>query len=320
MFSAFFMRFISIFSILILFSLSIFSQDKYYQNELGFRSDNDAYLGTKQDRYYTNGLFIHFRRAVANKKDSTTKKIWGINFGQEMYNARSGHIELIENVDRPFAAYLYVGGSLQWLKLNESSIKLGLQIGTIGPAALGEEAQTLLHKVVGFYPIDGWQYQVKDEVGVNAKLNFHYLLFRNKSKNLDFSLPINARLGNTFTGLDAGILFRTGSINPFYHSVATQSNVTNKLEQGLKKQEFYFFLKPSLAYVAYDATIQGGLFVKDKGPVTYKPNSFVFAQQIGAAYASKKWTFDFSIIFKSKQLAEAKRSEQYGSAQVYYRF
>lgn len=314
------MRFISIFLILIFFSFKGFSQKKYYQNELGFCSDNDAYLGTKQDRYYTNGLFINFRRAIEGKKDTSVKKIWGVSIGQEMYNARSGHVELIENVDRPFAGYLYAGGSLHWLKPNENSLKLEAQIGTIGPSALGKEGQTLLHKIVGFYPIDGWQYQVKDELGLNLKANLHYLLFRNKSKTLDFSLPINANFGNTFTGLEAGVLFRTGGINPLYHSATTNSNVAIKLEQGLQKTEFYFFLKPALTYVAYDATIQGGLFVKDKGLVIYKPNPIVFSQQIGAVYASKRWTFDFSVIFKSKQLAEAKRSEQYGSFSACYRF
>ncbi|WP_017258681.1 lipid A deacylase LpxR family protein [Pedobacter arcticus] len=314
------MRFILSFFAFILLTLQSFSQEKIYQNELGFRSDNDAYLGTKQDRYYTNGLFIHFRRAIENKNDSTTKKIWSLNLGHEMYNARSGQITEIENVDRPFASYLYAGGSLQWLKPNENILKLAIQMGTIGPAALGKEVQTVLHDFVGFYDISGWQYQVNDEFGVNLKLNLQYFLFRNKNKNLDFSLPINVSLGNTFTGLDAGILFRTGSINPFYHSVATQSNIATKVQTGLKKQEFYFFLKPALTYVAYNATIQGGLFVKDKGPVTYKPIPFVFSQQIGASYANKRFTVDLSVIFKSKELASATKSEQYGSVAFYYRF
>lgn len=314
------MRFTFIFALLIGFSFQGFSQEKFYKNELGFRSENDAYLATTQDRYYTNGVFIQFKSVAKNRNTTETKKIWSANFGQELYNAQSGQIRDIADVDRPFAAYLYGGGSFQWLKPNENSVKLELQVGVVGPSALGKETQTLLHKTVGFYEISGWQFQVNDEVGVNAKVNLHYLLLRNKAKNVDLSLPINISLGNTFSGLNAGILFRTGDLNPFYHSVATESNIANKLEEGLSKREFYFFLKPSLTYVAYDATIEGGLFVKDKGPVTFNANPFVFAQQVGAAYANSRWTFDFSVIFKSKQLQEAKRSEQYGSIAIYYRF
>ncbi|HET8830105.1 MAG TPA: lipid A deacylase LpxR family protein [Pelobium sp.] len=314
------MRFTFILFALISLVFQSFAQNKFYKNELGFRSDNDAYLATKQDRYYTNGLFIQFKSATKNKRDSTVKKIWSINLGQELYNARSGQIKNIENVDRPFAGYLYGGGSLQWLKPNENVLKLELQVGTIGPSALGKQSQTILHNAVGFYEISGWQYQVNDEIGVNLKANLQYLLFRNERKNLDFSLPITASLGNTFTGLETGILFRTGNINPFYHSVATHSQVSAKFEKDLKEQEFYFFLKPSLTYVAYNATIQGGMFVKDKGPVTFDANPFVLAQQIGATYADNRWTFGFSVVFKSKQLKEAVKSEQYASAQIYYRF
>ncbi len=312
----------STFLLLFLITLGspVFCQKKFYKNELGFRSENDAYLATTQDRYYTNGVFIQFKSIAKSLDSSNIKKIWSANFGQELYNAQSGQIKNIANVDRPFAGYLYGGGSFQWLKPNENSIKVELQIGVVGPSALGEETQTFLHKTVGFYEISGWQFQVNDEIGVNAKVNLHYLLLRNKTKNLDLSVPVNLSLGNTFSGVNAGILFRTGDLNPFYHSVATESNIANKIEDGLNEREFYFFLKPSLTYVAYDATIEGGLFVRDKGPVTFNANPFVFAQQIGAAYANNRWTFDFSVIFKSKQLQEAKRSEQYGSVAIYYRF
>ncbi|MDB5012593.1 MAG: hypothetical protein JWQ25_795, partial [Daejeonella sp.] len=37
---------------------------KTYKSEFGFKSDNDAYLGYGQDRYYTNGLFLTFRHAL----------------------------------------------------------------------------------------------------------------------------------------------------------------------------------------------------------------------------------------------------------------
>lgn len=314
------MRLLFYFFILIFVAETTFAQKKYYRSELGFKSDNDAYLTTKQDRYYTNGLFISFKQALANKKDTSTKKIWSITLGQEMYNAFSGQINQIEFVDRPFTAYLYAGASLQWLKQNENSIKVEAQIGTIGPDAQGEELQTFLHETVGFYPISGWQFQLNNEIGFNAVVNLHYLLTRSKSKTVDLSLPIRANLGNTYSGLNAGVLFRTGHLNPFYHSVATQSNVAVNQEQNLLAEEFYFYLKPSLNFVAYNATIQGGLFRDDKGPVSFNPKRFVFAQEIGLAYAKNRWTANFSVIFKTKEIDHLKKSEQYGSVDLYYRF
>ena len=326
-FSAFFMqnqfKLIAL-SILLLTVYQGFSQAKNYKSELGFKSENDSFLALGQDRYYTNGLFIHFRSASKTKKDNDslkfTKKIWSASIGQYLYNAQTGAVPNINYVDRPFAAYLYGAVGLQLLDHHENSGRLTLQVGTIGPSALGEEAQKLIHKTFGFYDLNGWQYQVKNEIGVNAVLNLHYFLHRSENKKVDFSLPIDLNVGNTFTGLTAGILFRTGSLNPFYHSIATQSNVSTFKEGGVNEKEFYFFLKPSLQVVVHDATIRGGLFREDKGPVTFKTNPLVFSQEIGAAYSKKRWTVDFSVIIKSKEEKNMVHSHQYGSFDLYYRF
>jgi lipid A 3-O-deacylase len=321
------MRFIFIsilFPSLIISSLSAISQTKLYQNELGFKSENDSYLATGQDRYYTNGLFITFKRAAKTKSytDSLkfTKKIWSATIGQYMYNAQSGQINDIKYVDRPFAAYLYGGFALQYLNNKEHVGKFELQVGTIGPNALGLEAQQVIHKTFGFYDIKGWEYQVNNEVGVNFKADLLYLIHRSENKKVDFSFPVEAKLGNTFTSLSTGILFRTGNLNPLYHSVATQSNVSNFKEAGVNEKEFYFFLKPQLQLVAYDATIAGGLFRSDKGLVTFKTNPLVFSQELGLAYAKKRWTIDFSVIFKTKEESSMVFSHQYGSFDLFYRF
>ncbi|MBK0383856.1 lipid A deacylase LpxR family protein [Pedobacter sp. SD-b] len=315
---------LSISVLFIFISLSGYSQIKSYQNELGFKSENDSYLGTGQDRYYTNGLFITYKRASKTKNytDSLdfTKKIWSASIGQYMYNAQSGQITDIKYVDRPFAAYLYGAFALQYLNNKEHTVKFELQLGTIGPNALGLEAQEVIHKTFGFYDIKGWEYQVKNEIGFNAKADILYLIHRSGNKRVDFSLPLEGRLGNTFTSLSAGLLFRTGSLNPLYHSVATQSNVSNFKEAGVLEKEFYFFLKPQLQLVIYDATIAGGLFRTDKGPVTFKTNPLVFSQELGLAYAKKRWTVDFSVIFKTKEESSMVFSHQYGSFDLYYRF
>lgn len=314
-------------------SLSAVSQTKTYKNELGFNSENDSYLGTGQDRYYTNGLFISFRSAINPKLrfDSAyktanpnahilVKKIWSLSIGQQLFNAQTGAVPNITFVDRPFAAYLYAAGSLQFIDSKENNGKLTLQVGTIGPSALGEEAQNFIHDTFGFYDINGWQYQVKDEIGVNAILNLQYLLKKSKDKKSEFSIPVEARLGNTYSGLKAGILFRAGMLNPLYHSVATNSNVSTYQEANVNEKEFYFFAKPSLDLVIYDATFKGGLLREDKGAVTYESNLLVFSQEVGVAYAKNRWTADFSLIFRSKESKAMVNTHKYGSVNLFYRF
>lgn len=309
---------------LISIPLTANSQTKTFKNEFGFRSDNDSYLAYGQDRYYTNGLFITYRSSfnqnkIKNKK--LNKLIWEIEGGQKMYNAQSGSIKDINLVDRPFAAYLYAGAAFNFLYNSENNLKISIEAGTIGKSAKGKEAQELLHKAIGFYEINGWEWQVKNETGINTSLEYNYLLDRSKSDKTDFTLNSNVTLGNTFAGLGAGITFRAGTINKLFNSASSQSRISNAAgtQTGVEK-EFFFYAKPMLQYIAYDATIQGGLFRNDKGPVVYDIKSLVFSQQAGLMYAKNRWTVDFSVLFKSREVKSKARPHQYGSVALYYKF
>ncbi len=297
------------------------AQKTSYKSEFGFRSDNDSYLAQGQDRYYTNGLFLEFRSALDQsgiKNPNLNKIIWEIEAGQKMYNPQSGSITDLNYIDRPFAAYLYGGGAINFLYNSESNLKLSIQAGTIGPSAKGKEAQELLHKTFGFYKINGWEWQVNNEFGINSTLEFNKLISRPRSGKTDFSLNSYLNAGNTFTGAGAGILFRTGSINPLHSSASTQSLISNHA-RSITEKEFFFYAKPMLHFIAYDATIQGGIFSKDKGPVVFDVKPLVFSQQAGAIFSKNRWTVDFSVIFKSKEIKSFAKTHQYGSFALFYR-
>ncbi len=294
-----------------------------FKNQFGFRSDNDAYLGYGQDRYYTNGLFISFRRATDQSKltKKLNKIIWEIEGGQKMYNPQSGNITDISLVDRPFAAYLYAGGSINMLFNSENALKVSLQAGTVGPDAKGKETQEFLHSIVGFYEIKGWEFQVNNETAVNTSIDYKYFLNRTSSGNTDFTVDSYLNVGNTFSGAGVGILFRAGDLRQLFHSASTGSAISNNSSaKDLSEREFFFYAKPMLHYIAYDATIQGGLFRNDKGPVTFGAKPVVFSQQAGLIYSKNRWTADFSVIFKSRELKSTAKPHQYGSAALYYSF
>jgi hypothetical protein len=247
------------------------AQTNTYKSEFGFRSENDSYLAGGQDRYYTNGLILNFLTALDQSKlgnKKLNKIILELEAGQKIYNPQSGSIPNIVYVDRPFAGYLYAGAALNLLYHSENNLKLSLQTGTIGPSALAKEAQELMHKVIGFYEINGWQWQVKNELAVNATAEYNYLINRTPSGKLDFSAKSYINIGNTFSGAGVGIMFRTGAINPLYNSASLQSRLSNNnAQKDQQNREFFIYAKPMLNYIAFDATIQGGLFIKDKGPV-----------------------------------------------------
>ena len=137
------MRFI--FLLIFLFiSTALFAQT--HSTEIGAESDNDAYLLQGSDMYYTDGFFMYYRHALALKDSSKLKnKVLGFELGQKIFNPQSGSVADYAGVDqpylvdRPFATYLYIGTTLNFLYNNESNLKLSGQLGIVGPDAFGKQ-------------------------------------------------------------------------------------------------------------------------------------------------------------------------------------
>ncbi|UKT62440.1 lipid A deacylase LpxR family protein [Pedobacter mucosus] len=292
-----------------------------YKNEFGFKTENDAYLATLNDRYYTNGLFIYFRRAIDSSKlsDKIEKKTYEISAGQKMYTPFWGQVPKQVDQDRPFAGYLYAGAAYSIFYKNESVLKTSVEIGMVGPNSFAQDAQRFLHKTVGFYTPAGWEYQIKNEVAVNFAANYSKLLYRTTDNVVDFSGQGYANLGTTFSGLGGSILFRAGRLNQLFNSAYHNAVIGNSKTASLNKSEFFFYLKPQLNVVAYDATIQGSLF-NNNSPVTFGVKPVVFEQQLGLNYSSKRFTVDFNVIFKTKEVESIAKAQNYGGLSLYYRF
>jgi hypothetical protein len=304
-------------------TISLFAQTRGH--EFGIQTDNDGYLAQGSDRYYTNGIFFYYRKAlkVDNTGSNLQNKVLGFEMGQKMFNAQSGYVPNAEYIDRPFAAYSYIGSTLNFLYKNESNLKLSAQLGIVGPAAGGEPVQKFIHNTFGFYTLNGWQYQIKNNVELNLGAEYNKLLAR--ASWIDLSLASYANLGNGFTGAGVGPLLRLGNFNQLFNSISTQSTVSAADQPGLlHAHELFFYYKPQINAVVYDATIQGSLFNKNHDPnsqqVTLDKKPVVFSQQFGVAFTTSRFTFDIAAIFHTREVKEMLQSHQWGSVTGTYRF
>jgi lipid A 3-O-deacylase len=297
-------------------------QSQSFKNEFGFKSENDSYLAQGSDRYYTNGLFLSFRRATDQTKltNGLEKKIYELSVGQKIYNPISGYAPNPEAQDRPFTGYLYAGGSLSWFKSNESALKVSAELGIVGPSSLAEDGQDLLHNAVGFYELAGWEYQIKDEAAINLSVQYTRLIHRLVDNLADISLEGYANLGTTYNGAGIGVLMRAGNINQLFNTSYLNASIGNNAKtKGLVAREAFFYVKPQLNFIAYDATVQGSMF-RNNSPVTFDVKPIVFAQQLGFNYSSQRFTADFGVIFKTKEIKSSARAHQWGAISLYYRF
>lgn len=297
-------------------------------HEIGFQSDNDSFLGRGSDRYYTNGFFLNYRHAVDFSKmkhhDDIANYIVGFELGQKIYNAQSGRLPSADFVDRPVAGYLYLGLSGNIIYKNETAVKLTARVGIIGPAAGGYAIQKFIHNTFGFYELNTWQYQVRNAPQLNLNLEVNKLIARSSWADISYASYVN--LGTGFNAAGIGPMIRLGNFNQLFHSVSTQSTVSkNTSTPLLHNNELFFYYKPQINGVLYDATVQGNIFKDHPEPGTQEIvgdiNHFVFSNQLGVAFTTSRFVFDIGAVINTREVKQqAKSTHQWGSLSVLYKF
>ena len=310
-----------------IFTVTTANAQDSYRNQIGDRLDNDQYINPYHDRYYLAGQFINFTTVLSSNKDcagifgsTVAKKTLEIEIGQQIYGPFASWARDPSLQDRPYTGYLFAGAAINWMYENETALKITAQVGTIGPASLAERVMKGFHHAFNLKDPEGWQYQLNNEVGVNIEGHYTRLLYRNESSLFDVAAVPSLRIGNTFSNVTVGAQLRIGSIEKFSQSASNNSRVSLGGEK--QKTEFYFFAIPQLSYIAYDATIQGGMFIKDKGPVHFDPIRLVFTQQLGLQFASKRWSASYTAILRTREIGSGSSAlgHQWGSIAMAYRF
>lgn len=295
-----------------------------YTKELTIISENDNYNFTKQDRYYSNGLFLRYQwLAKQPSSPRLATKLHRIEAGQMIYNPhlnRRSLEQVLEQQDRPYAGWLYGSYGQTNVFNDERVLQFDGALGILGPGAKGKEVQTNYHKFIGLYNLYGWENQVQNEVGVNASVRYYQPLIAS-TKTFSLHATGKATLGNTFTNASAGVLLKLGCLEDEQYTAYWTGRLGQTKRQQQYQTEFIFFLEPTLMAQAYNATVQGGLFRKDKGNYTSELNPFIYLIKTGIILSNRRTSF--SAYYHIKQ-REAKSMtdpfEIYGAFALSFRF
>lgn len=289
-------------------------EKKFLRKELSFTTDNDAFLLKKKDAYYTNGFFVQYRFT-----DTTTirKKVHALEIGQMIFTPLSKK-ENIADIDRPYCGYLFTRYSQTIASANDAVFQWHGTLGVIGSASLAEQLQNEYHKLLGFLRFKGWEYQVRNAIGLDmgASYAFTAVAFNDMFKIVPIA---QANLGTTFTNAKVGMILSAGSFEKNNSSILFNTRVNNGALIPKKKSEIFLYAYPSIIYQAYNATLQGGLFNKGFGAVLADPKPFVVEQRYGIAYAEERISTKVELIYQSKETDKQTRSQVYGSIQIGYR-
>ncbi len=238
--------------------------------------ENDMLSGT--DRYYTSGIKLGFgvpfetlrdffkvpsKYVLDMFSDQDASQHFGLFVGQNIYTPRNIRIAAPQPDDRPWAAWMYLGGVAQRVKGNRMDT-VELDIGMVGPPALGEQVQSNWHKLVGSPHPAGWGNQNPSEL---AFLISYLQKRKYGNANLEVVPHAGITLGTVMTLARAGGTVRVGqnmsgfgtdSIEP---GGAMMQNTRREHEgAGRSHYEWSGFAGVDVRYVAYNIFLDGTVF------------------------------------------------------------
>ena len=148
--------------------------------EFQFYIENDSF-GSNSDSSYTSGIKFgggayaepvierifrmpaeHVLRQITDNRGNLH---FGLFVGQNLYTPKRITVAEPQPFDRPWAAWLYIGGVAQNVEGNRLQT-VELDLGMVGPAALGKLVQTETHKIFDADEPRGWDNQLRNEPGV----------------------------------------------------------------------------------------------------------------------------------------------------------
>ncbi|MBE2286004.1 MAG: lipid A deacylase LpxR family protein [Prosthecobacter sp.] len=201
-----------------------------YFGALTIYVENDTFSNTDQD--YTSGVRVSWTspslRHFADDSsaggiasffddaplmgDSSYDRNVAISIGQSIFTPVDVRNPNLVVSERPYAAWLYAGLGLVWKKPHVKNTLL-FNLGVVGPWALGEQAQHAVHEALGQRSPEGWNHQLRNEVGINIAYERKWRLrdrYDRNGVNWDFLPYIGASLGNVYTHANLGGEFRLG--------------------------------------------------------------------------------------------------------------
>jgi len=218
----------------------------------------------QSDSYYTSGVALSYTNKKIKKTPTQfvldfinfdkTHTYTGFGIQQRIFTPYSiEEPNSIEN-DRPYSAYILVSNySVLINTKNNLKVSNEIGIGIMGELAAGEEAQTMVHKIIGSPLPIGWDNQLENAFLIDYKFRIEKTVFNNWFTN-HLSPFAEARIGTLTDRIKIGLITKWGNKNASLKS-------TENLEDRFIWE---WIFEANLQGVFYDATLEGGMFNKDE--------------------------------------------------------
>ncbi len=302
-----------------------FSEEAAQSGQLSIMFENDVFFRT--DQHYTNGA------AVVWVPDGTQAPGWltriarwlpwfpengivnhGYALGQNMYTPHDLKLSDPPADDRPYAGWLY-GTAGVAVETGRQLDVFTITAGVVGPASYAEQTQKFVHNLVNTTDPQGWDTQLRNELGVYATYERSWREFAQKTLlGLDFDVTphLGGALGNVYTYANTGFTLRCGMNLPLdYGPLRIQPSAPGsawfKPNDGFS---WYLFGSVDGRAVAHNIFLDGNTF-KDSRSVSKEP--FVADLQWGIVLTWRDYRLSFTDDIRTREFKSQTSSDHFGS-------
>lgn len=300
-----------------------------------FSLENDS-IGSGRDSDYTNGARITYFDAqapvpeiihtVAGKiptfEINQTTSIF-YTLGQNLYTPSDITIRAAVPDERPWAAWLYMSAGLTTITGNHVD-EVEITGGVIGPAALGEPVQRVVHEAMGVNLPRGWDNQLHNEPGLMVSWNRRWPdALETRLGPLQFSLEPSSGVtaGNIYTYGNVGA---TLTIGPYDQGFQDSPPRVRPAMPGTgffatPDDEFSWYLFAGLEgrAVARNIFLDGNSF-RDSPRIDKK--YFVGDATVGAAITWDDYRLSYNMTYRTEEYHGQDENTLFGGISIGYRY
>jgi lipid A 3-O-deacylase len=303
-------------------------------SNLFVRIDNDALTGS--DREYTSGVQVGSTSATVESFDDAEfapslrwasdllrwlqPKGFGENnvtwtIGQRMYTPDDWSLDQPDARDRPYAGLLFAG--LTYSGRDRYSMRsTSIDVGIVGPSALAEQAQRLVHRAIRAHEFRGWDHQLNDEpVFRILHERFRRWDIQPARRLADFTTHYGGSIGNLTTFANAGAELRIGKNLPDNFGTATtlsygQNTPPAHWGGSPRRPSIHGFVAFDARAVLRDVTLDGNTW-RDSASVDREPFSAELA--LGVALDWRQWQATLGATHRTKEYETQDREASFGT-------
>jgi lipid A 3-O-deacylase len=244
-------------------------------------------------------------RPIADPFLKCVSTSWHV-IGQQFYTPDDITVSELIPDDRPYAGWLYVGGS--WKSTTYSSlVESDMYVGLTGEGSLAKPVQTFWHKLVGASEPRGWSNQIGGRFGVvvgHSRRKAFEGLTTGGLRWLEFVPYVGATAGNIVTDGYGGGRFRIGyNLSRDWNQIGIAPRV---VVRGDRKGRM---VPPTLElYVVVDGQGRGlayNAFIDAAPNHVLDRKYFVADGGVGIGFRFKRFSASYRVAFVSPEYDEA---------------